>query len=53
MKDGIARGVPIGRMISPEEIAQSVLYLASPVSSAQIGTEIIVDGGMLIFTLSF
>lgn len=48
IKNNIGKGVPIGRMIRPEEIAQAVLYLASPESSSQIGTEIIVDGGMLL-----
>ena len=48
IKDNIGKGVPIGRMIKPEEIARAVLYLASPASSSQIGTEMIVDGGMLV-----
>jgi NAD(P)-dependent dehydrogenase (short-subunit alcohol dehydrogenase family) len=37
---------PIGRMITPEEIAHSILYLASPLSSSTTGTALDVDGGL-------
>jgi NAD(P)-dependent dehydrogenase (short-subunit alcohol dehydrogenase family) len=37
---------PIGRMITPEEIAHSILYLASPLTSSTTGTALDVDGGM-------
>jgi NAD(P)-dependent dehydrogenase (short-subunit alcohol dehydrogenase family) len=36
------------RMASPEEIAQSVLYLASDASSFTTGTALLVDGGLSI-----
>jgi NAD(P)-dependent dehydrogenase (short-subunit alcohol dehydrogenase family) len=42
----IAR-VPLGRMGQPEEIAQAVLFLASPASSFTTGAEILVDGGVV------
>jgi NAD(P)-dependent dehydrogenase (short-subunit alcohol dehydrogenase family) len=32
-------------MGQPEEIAEAVVYLASPASSYVIGAEIVVDGG--------
>lgn len=38
--------VPLGRFGTPEEIAATVLHLASSESGFIVGTEIIVDGGM-------
>lgn len=38
--------VPLGRFGKPEEVAATVLHLASPESAFIVGTEIIVDGGM-------
>jgi NAD(P)-dependent dehydrogenase (short-subunit alcohol dehydrogenase family) len=40
------RRVPLGRHARPEEIARSVLYLASAQSSFTTGTTLVVDGGM-------
>lgn len=37
---------PMGRMVSAEEIAHAVAYLASPLASATTGTALAVDGGM-------
>ncbi len=39
---------PLGRHATPEEIAQSVLYLASAQSSYTTGTMLMVDGGMSV-----
>lgn len=39
---------PLGRHGTPEEIAQSVLYLASDQSSYSTGTMLMVDGGMSV-----
>ena len=36
---------PAGRMVAPEEIADAVLFLASPQASMVIGQTLIVDGG--------
>ncbi len=41
----IARRVPLGRRIEPEEIAAAVVFLASPAASAMVGENIVVDGG--------
>lgn len=40
--------IPMGRHATPEEIAQSVLYLASDMSSFTTGTILSVDGGMSV-----
>jgi NAD(P)-dependent dehydrogenase (short-subunit alcohol dehydrogenase family) len=37
---------PMGRLVSAQEIAHAIAYLASPLSSATTGTAIAVDGGM-------
>lgn len=37
---------PHGRLVSPDEVAGAVLYLASPQSGSTTGTSIAVDGGM-------
>lgn len=39
--------VPLGRFGKPEEIASTVLHLSTPKSAFIVGTEIIVDGGMI------
>jgi len=37
---------PHGRLVSPDEVARAVVYLASPGSGSTTGTSIAVDGGM-------
>ena len=37
--------VPLRRPLAPEEVADSVLYLAGPESSGVTGTSIVVDAG--------
>ncbi|MEA3001799.1 MAG: 3-oxoacyl-[acyl-carrier protein] reductase [Sphingomonadales bacterium] len=39
------RGIPLGRMGTPEEIAGAALFLASPLASYVLGHTIVVDGG--------
>lgn len=42
----VAKGIPLGRMSTPEEQAKSVLYLASEDSSFMTGSSIVTDGGV-------
>ena len=42
------QAIPMGRHARPEEIAKSVLYLASDLSSFTTGTILSVDGGMSV-----
>jgi 2-keto-3-deoxy-L-fuconate dehydrogenase len=37
---------PMGRLVTPEEVAAAVLYLASPDAASVTGTALAVDGGM-------
>ncbi|MEU7471676.1 SDR family oxidoreductase [Streptomyces sp. NPDC044984] len=41
-----APGLPLGRLGRPEEVADAVLFLATPQSSLVTGAEIAVDGGL-------
>jgi NAD(P)-dependent dehydrogenase (short-subunit alcohol dehydrogenase family) len=38
--------MPMGRMAKAEEVAEAVLFLASPASSFVVGQELAVDGGL-------
>jgi 2-keto-3-deoxy-L-fuconate dehydrogenase len=37
---------PTGRLVSAQEVAAAIAYLASPLASATTGTALAVDGGM-------
>ncbi|WP_129336388.1 SDR family NAD(P)-dependent oxidoreductase [Cellulomonas endophytica] len=37
---------PLGRLVSPEEVAAAVVHLASPAAGSTTGTALAVDGGM-------
>jgi NAD(P)-dependent dehydrogenase (short-subunit alcohol dehydrogenase family) len=47
LKEHIAGLVPLKRFGTPDEVASAVLYLSSPESSFVVGTELVVDGGMI------
>ena len=44
--DQLRRRQPMGRLVTAEEIANAIAYLASPCSSSTTGTLLRVDGGM-------
>ncbi|SFB57878.1 3-oxoacyl-[acyl-carrier-protein] reductase [Cohnella sp. OV330] len=46
LREAMLKDIPLGRMGRPEEIASSVLYLASDSASYMTGQTIHVDGGM-------
>jgi NAD(P)-dependent dehydrogenase (short-subunit alcohol dehydrogenase family) len=46
LRQRIEADIPLHRMGKPEEIAQTVVFLASDESSFMLGSEIIVDGGV-------
>lgn len=47
-KEEMLKGIPLGRMGSSKEIADAVLWLASPTSSYVTGQVIAVNGGMYL-----
>lgn len=44
--EGAAASTPLGRFLTPEEIASCICFVASPRASAVTGTEFVVDGGL-------
>jgi 3-oxoacyl-[acyl-carrier protein] reductase len=44
-RDLFLSGIPLGKLIEPEDIAQSALYLCSPLAQKVTGTILNVDGG--------
>ncbi len=45
-EDALNKGVPLGRLGRPDEVARAVLFLASEESSFVAGHELFVDGGV-------
>ena len=46
MREGLARAAPMGRMGKAEEVAATILFLASDESSFTTGAGFMVDGGL-------
>ena len=46
--DELASAHPIGRLARPEEIAEAIVFLASPEASFAVGASLIVDGGYVL-----
>jgi NAD(P)-dependent dehydrogenase (short-subunit alcohol dehydrogenase family) len=44
----IAGAIPLGRVLSPEDIAASVLFLCSPQAANITGASLVVDGGFVL-----
>jgi 2-keto-3-deoxy-L-fuconate dehydrogenase len=49
--EALRKRQPLGRLVSPEEVAHSIAYLASPLSTSTTGTLLGVDGGMATLRL--
>jgi NAD(P)-dependent dehydrogenase (short-subunit alcohol dehydrogenase family) len=45
-KAALSARQPIRRLITPEEVAQAVCFLASPLQASTTGTSLAVDGGL-------
>ena len=50
-KEGLEKLLPMHRIGHPDDIAGAAIYLASAASSYTTGTEIIIDGGVLLSTI--
>jgi 3-oxoacyl-[acyl-carrier protein] reductase len=46
-KKAVAEAVPLGRVGTPQDIADACLFLLSDKASYITGTELIVDGGLM------
>jgi NAD(P)-dependent dehydrogenase (short-subunit alcohol dehydrogenase family) len=45
-KSALEARQPMGRLVSPAEIASAIIFLASPLQAAITGTSINIDGGL-------
>jgi 2-deoxy-D-gluconate 3-dehydrogenase len=46
--DAFAARIPMGRIGEPDDIGKVALFLASDMSSYMTGSQIVVDGGVLL-----
>ncbi|MGI9333021.1 MAG: SDR family NAD(P)-dependent oxidoreductase [Gammaproteobacteria bacterium] len=47
-KKQVACGIPLGRWVRPQDIANAIAFFLSPLSALCTGAEIVVDGGTLL-----
>lgn len=47
-RDRAAASVPLGRWVKPDDVANAIGFLMSPLAAMCTGAEIVVDGGMLL-----
>jgi NAD(P)-dependent dehydrogenase (short-subunit alcohol dehydrogenase family) len=45
-KNALEARQPMGRLVSPSEIANAIVFLASPKQAAVTGTSLNIDGGL-------
>ncbi len=50
-KEKLGKYVPLGRIGEPEDIAGAAVYFASDASNYTTGTEVVIDGGVLLGTM--
>ena len=48
--DAVLKSIPFGRLGAPEEVADAVCFLASPMARWITGQTLVVDGGQLLFS---
>jgi NAD(P)-dependent dehydrogenase (short-subunit alcohol dehydrogenase family) len=46
--ESVAAALPLGRVLMPEDIAASVLFLCSPKAANIVGATLVVDGGFML-----
>lgn len=51
--DNVAKLYPLGRFVTPDEVAQAVLFLSSPLASGITGVTMPVDAGLMAGNLPF
>jgi len=49
----VSKHYPLGRLVTPEEVAAAVLFLASPLAAGITGIDLAVDGGLTAGNLRF
>ena len=49
--DLVTRDVPMGRAAEPDDVANAVLFLASPLAAMVTGASLMVDGGASVVDL--
>jgi NAD(P)-dependent dehydrogenase (short-subunit alcohol dehydrogenase family) len=44
-EDALSSQTPLGRLLEPEEVADAVVFLASPAAATINGQALVIDGG--------